>query len=163
MVLTHPFCSLILERSGSRVHPVKTMRPYPDSLCLLVLAASLYCTVWLVRALLRRNLNVIWLALLAVAISIGGFFGTRFAAVTYDYTPGWRVVGFPMFAEALKYKAQLNQWWGYVDWPPPAVIAANFILWTAAPSLILFPPAWAYVRLFHRKSKSISEPTPAVS
>ena len=159
LLATHKVCSLILERLGSRVEPARTMmKPYPCSICLLLLAVSLFCAGWLIRALFRRHLNVVWLILLLLAVSIGAFFGIRFSAVTYDYEPGWRVVGFPMVAVALKYKPDLNEWWDYISYPPPVIIAANFIFWTAVPFFILFPLAWLYVRRFHHRC--IPETTP---
>lgn len=101
---TYQFCSLILRRVGSRVQIVKTpMKPYPDSICLLVLAGYLFSGGSLIRALFRRHLNILWLMLLLLAVSIGAFFGIRFSAIPYDYEPGWRVVGFPMVAVILKY------------------------------------------------------------
>jgi hypothetical protein len=146
---------LILKRLGSSVRqqPKQTLKPFPYSICLFILALSVCCAGWVIRALFRRNLGTAWLIPSLLGISFGIFLGIKFSAITYDYEPGWRVVGFPMVAAALKYKTQLKEWWDYIDWPPPVVIAANFIFWTVIPFLILFPLAWLYISCFRLKSK----------
>jgi hypothetical protein len=88
-----------------------------------------------------------------LAISIGLFLGIHFSAITYNYEPGWRIVGFPMPAVFLKYMAQTNEWWDFIDTPPPVIIAANFVFWTTIPFLIIAPSAWLYIRYIHLRSK----------
>lgn len=124
------------------------MKPLDVSFGLLFLTLAACCAGWLVRALFKRHLGITWGVLCFLALSMGLFLGIHFSAVIYDYEPGWRIVGFPMPAAYLKYMVQQNEWWDYISFPPPAIIAANFVFWTVVPFLILAPFAWLYIRFF---------------
>ncbi len=124
------------------------MRPVPLSISLLLLTIFFSSALMLSRAL-KTALPDHRRPILLASFAIGLLLAVGFSWRTYDYDPQWRIVGFPMVAAALKRVVYDNgqvAWHDYIAWPPPLIIAANFLFWLLAPSLPLSVFLWLYAR-----------------
>ncbi len=121
--------------------------PYPMGITLAVFAIILF--IWLVNSICRKRIELFWLFLGLLTIVAGIYFAARYSGIIYDYTPGWRVVGYPMAAAFLKLDPSSQAWVDYIKYPPIFVIVLNSVFWLFLPSMVISIPAW--LRLYTLK------------